>query len=100
MCCGETPQNMQHERNTLAFAGVYGVVKDAANNVVKDAKVKLIPVDGGRTKTVKTGANGEFNLSGMKATDYNMVVTKGALVKVVAVTVVTRVHLEVNVVIV
>ena len=21
MCCGETPQNMQHERNTLAFAG-------------------------------------------------------------------------------
>ncbi len=86
-------------RHDAAQTEVYGVVKDAANNVVKDAKVKLIPVDGGRTKTVKTGANGEFNLSGMKAKDYNMVVTKGTLVKVVAVTVVTRVHLEVNVVI-
>ena len=23
MCCGETPQNMQHERNTLAFARIF-----------------------------------------------------------------------------
>jgi len=86
-------------RHDAAQTEVYGVVKDGANNVVKDAKVKLIPVMGGRTKTVKTDVNGKFSVSGMKATDYNMVVTKGALVKVVAVTVVTRVHLEVNVVI-
>jgi len=87
-------------RHDAAQTEVHGVVKDAANNVVKDAKVKLIPVDGGRTKTVKTDVKGEYSARGMRATDYNMVVTKGALVKVVAVTVVTRVHLEVNVVIV
>jgi hypothetical protein len=78
---------------------VHGVVMNAGREVQNKAKVKFIPVDGGRTRTVYTNDLGEYVGKGMRATDYNMVVTKGALVKVVAVTVVTRVKLEVDVVV-
>ena len=76
---------------------VFGKVMDAANVPVNRGKIKLIPVDGGRTKTVYSDKGGNFKVTGMRATDYNMVVTFGGLVKIVAISVVTRVHLEVNV---
>ena len=40
-----------------------------------------------------------YSINGIRATDYNMLVTAGVLVKVVAVTVITRDHLEVNLVV-
>lgn len=85
-------------RNDQAQTDVYGIAKDSAGNVLNKAKIKLIPVDGGRTKTVYTDATGAYKMNGMRATDYNMVATWGALSKVVPVTVATRDHLEVNVV--
>ncbi len=76
---------------------VFGKVTDVNNATISRAKVKLIPVDGGRTKTGYTDKGGNFKITGMRATDYNMVVTFGTMVKIIAITVVTRVHLEQNV---
>ncbi|MEI8202253.1 MAG: carboxypeptidase-like regulatory domain-containing protein [Bacteroidota bacterium] len=75
---------------------VSGLVTTKDGKPVNRAKVKFIPVNGGRTKTVYTDANGRYVAKGMKATDYNQVVTKGNLVKVNAVTVVTREPIVLN----
>ncbi len=93
-------QMMARMRHDEAQTQVHGTVTDAAGLPVNKAKVKLIPVDGGRTKTVYTDAEGNYVVSGMRATAYNQVVTKGALLKINACTVVTREHLELNSVIV
>ena len=87
-------------RHDEAQTQVHGTVTDAAGHPVNKAKVKMMPVDGGRTKTVYTDAEGNYVVSGMRATDYNQVVTKGALLKITPCTVVTREHLELNVVVV
>ena len=79
---------------------VHGIVTNLAGLPQDKAKVKLIPIDGGRTKTVYTDKGGKYSMNGMKATDYNMVVTSAGLVKVIAVTVITRQHIEVNAVVV
>ena len=87
-------------RHDEAQTQVHGNVTNALGQPQNRAKVKLIPVDGGRTKTVYTDAEGNYVVSGMRATAYNQVVTKGALLKINACTVVTREHLELNSVIV
>lgn len=84
-------------RHDQAQTVVFGMVTLSDGTAVNRAKVKLVPVDGGRTKTVYTDADGKYRVSGMRATDYNEVVTKDALVKVTAITVATRDQLEVNV---
>jgi len=89
-------QMMARMRHDEAQTQVHGRITDALGNPVNKAKVKLIPVAGGRTRTVYTDAEGNYVVSGMVATAYNQVVTKGSLVKIVGVDVVTRVHLEVN----
>jgi len=93
-------QMMARMRHDEAQTQVHGRVTDAAGLPVNKAKVKMMPVDGGRTKTVTTDAEGNYVVSGMRATAYNQVVTKGALLKINACTVVTREHLELNSVIV
>ncbi len=93
-------QMMARMRHDEAQTQVHGTVTDAAGHPVNRAKVKLIPVDGGRTKTVYTDAEGNYVVSGMRATAYNQVVTKGTLLKINALTVVTREHLELNSVVV
>jgi hypothetical protein len=93
-------QMKARSRRDEAQTQVHGNVTDAAGHPVNKAKVKLMPVDGGRTRTVYTDAEGNYVVSGMRATAYNQVVTKGALLKINAVTVLTRVHLEVNSVVV
>ncbi len=79
---------------------IHGQVTTKDGKPVKGAKVKFMPVDGGRTKTVYTDANGNYVAKGIKPTDYNQVVTKGNLVKVNPVTVVTREKILLNSVIV
>ena len=86
-------------RNDQKQTEIHGLVTNGLGELQNKAKVKLIPVDGGRTKTVYTDDKGLYSMNGMRATDYNLLVTSGVLVKVTAVTVVTRVHLEVNVVV-
>ena len=93
-------QMIARARHDEAQTQVHGNVTDAAGLPVNRAKVKLIPVDGGRTRTVYTDAEGNYVASGMRATAYNQVVTKGALLKINACTVVTREHLELNSVVV
>jgi len=93
-------QMIARARHDEAQTQVHGIVTDAAGHPVNKAKVKLIPVDGGRTRTVYTDAEGNYVVSGMRATAYNQVVTKGALLKINACTVITREHLELNSVIV
>ncbi len=93
-------QMMARMRHDEAQTQVHGIVTDAAHLPVNKAKVKLIPVDGGRTRTVYSDAEGNYVLSGMMATAYNMVVTKGSLLNITPITVVTREHIELNVVIV
>ena len=53
-------------------------------------------MDVGRTRTVKTDAEGNYVVSGMRAAAYNQIVTKGSLLKINACTVVTHEHLELN----
>ncbi|MEI8201866.1 MAG: carboxypeptidase-like regulatory domain-containing protein [Bacteroidota bacterium] len=79
---------------------IHGQVTTKDGKPVKGAKVKFIPVEGGRTKTVYTDANGYYVVKGIKPTDYNQVVTKGNLVKVNPVTAVTREKILLNSVIV
>ncbi len=91
---------ISYMRHDGAQTEVFGRVCTEDGKPVNKAKVKLIPVNGGRTKTVYTNAEGKYSMRGMKACDYNQVVTKGSLLKINALTVVTREHIELNSVIV
>lgn len=68
---------------------ITGVVKGASGPEAK-AKVVAKPIDGGRTKTVYTNKNGEFELKGLKPLAHNITVTtadgKTVVVQATAVT--------------
>ena len=72
VCCGGTPQKRQHERNTLAFAGI-AIKLETKDSVAKFVKVDpdkyhmhvVVPghPDVEKVKEVNTGVNARLKIT-------------------------------------
>lgn len=65
---------------------VKGLIVDADGKPVKNAKIIFKPIDGSRTKTVKTDAQGRYSAPGIKPNDYTVIISTPTLSKIESLT--------------
>jgi hypothetical protein len=70
---GSIDLNIEHDHGPFnGLADIVGTVTDPSGAIVTDASIEIRRVSTGKTRTVRTNAAGQFNLSGLRAGDYEV----------------------------
>jgi len=70
---GKIALNIEHDRGPFnGLAEIVGTVADQSGATVPGARVAVLEVSTGKTRTAKTNADGQFSLSGLPAGDYRI----------------------------